>query len=334
MGDTIALDADLDYRTDTIYIGNTITNSSSPPAWIGKMYRLTTNSGSVTLSEWGVSVSGARRPSVLSSVFPSAGTSNVGPITSAPTVTADDNNNIWVFFGTGRFYSTADKSNTDQQYFYGIKDPVITGGCSQSSQTNCEKKNLLNVSSAQICDPCASGTNQVTGVTGVTSFESGSGTTSLIGMVQSMDGWYTTLPTAGERNLSAPTILGGTVFFTTFVPVNDVCTAAGSGSIYALFYQTGSAYKSSVIGSTTTGSGSTAQTTMARSMSLGTGLPSQMAVQIGGQGSGAAGSGSSSGCAGRVTGYIQASTGALNQFCGTPALSSWSRFVSWISQRE
>jgi len=142
-------------------------------------------------------------------------------------------------------------------------------------------------------------------------------------VVANKQGWFVIFPVAGERDLSSPTILGGTVFFTTFIPVNDICTASGDGNLYALFYLTGSAYKQSTIGTTSGGAN------VAKSISLGTGLPSQMAVQIGAQGSGSSGASSSAGCAGRVTGYIQASTGVLGSLCGTPALSVWSRMVSW-----
>jgi hypothetical protein len=65
------------------------------------------------------------------------------------------------------------------------------------------------------------------------------------------------------------------------------------------------------------------------SLSLGIGMPSQAAVQIGAQGSGASGTTSSSGCIGQVTAYVQAGTGAINQFCSKPALSPWSRMLSW-----
>ena len=116
------------------------------------------------------------------------------------------------------------------------------------------------------------------------------------------------------------------MFFTTFIPTTDICVAAGSGNLYALYYLTGTPYTQSAIGATTSGG----TTTITRSISLGTGLPSQMAVQIGAEGSGTSGaSGSGSGCAGRVTGFIQASTGVLGSVCGKPALSAWSRIVSW-----
>ncbi len=334
MGDVITLDSNLDYRVDAIYLGSVIDNGAGTPKWIGRMNRLTTKGGAFTnpSTDWGISGGSPRQPTILLSEFgcsPSPGCTGtkVGPITAAPTVTLDDAGQIWLFFGTGRFMGQTDKTYTATQYFYGVKDPVVTNACVQTTTTSCERKDLVNVTAATVCVVCASGTDQVTGVTGVTTFD-GTSTTSLVGLVASKEGWYVSLASS-ERSLSTPTILGGTVFFTSFIPSGDVCVASGDGYIYALFYKTGSAYKESVIGTETSGG----NTNVSKKVSLGTGLPSQMAVQIGGQGSGASGTASGSGCAGRITGFIQASTGALNQFCGKPALSSWSRYISWLSQR-
>jgi len=335
MGDVISVDSNLDFRVDAIYAGNVVTNSTPPPTYRGKMYRLATTAVSgthpETFSNWGILSGSNRVPTVLLANFacsptPCSGTTKVGPITSAATVSADNDNNIWVFFGTGRFFAQADKGNTDAQYFFGVKDPVAnTTLCPETSTTSCQRNDLVDVSNVTVCvvgvGSCTT-SNQVTGLTGVTTF-SGTSSTSLSGVVANKQGWFVTFPVAGERDLSSPTILGGTVFFTTFVPINDICTASGDGNLYALFYLTGSAYKQSTIGTTSGGAN------VAKSISLGTGLPSQMAVQIGAQGSGGSGASSSAGCAGRVTGYIQASTGVLGSLCGTPALSVWSRMVSW-----
>jgi type IV pilus assembly protein PilY1 len=300
------------------------------------MYRLMTGGGSPTLTGWGVASGSNRVPSLLLGDFSCTGSctgaNKVGPIVAAPTVTADDTSKVWIFFGTGRYFGSSDKTNSETQYFFGVKDPVVTGGCMESSVTSCEKKNLLNMSSAVICTVCASGTNQVTGVTGVTTFaglvEKIEGTPS--GTVPEMDGWYTTLPTARERNIASPTLVGGIVFFPTFIPVDDVCSGTGDSYLYALFYKTGSAYKESVIGTYTAGSNTNAN----RSIKIDSpGLASSMAIQIGGQGSGNSGGTSSSGCSGRITGFLQSSTGTLNQVCTKPALSAWSRYVSWMNQR-
>jgi len=329
MGDTISLDVDLDFRGDALYAGNTRSTGSSP-AWAGKLYRLATGGGSPTLTSWGIASGTERAPTVLLASFPFSATTQVGPITTAPTVTIDDSRALWVFFGTGRFFSVADKTNTDAQYFFGVKDPVVTGGCIESTVTSCERPDLVNVSSAAVCTICSGA--QVTGVTGVTTLL-GSATTTLQGLIQSKHGWYTTLPVAGERTVVSPTLIGGTVFFPTYVPSDDICTASGAGYLYALFYLTGSAYKEPIIGTQAVG----ADTLSSRSISLGTsGLASQMAVHIGAQGTGSSGSGFGSGggagCQGQLTGFIQSSTGTLSQLCTRPALSVWSHWISWLQQ--
>lgn len=327
MGDLIAYDRDLDYRVDAVYGGNDICSSScgvtGTPAWTGKMYRLTTGQGMQTdPANWG-------SPTLViqefSCVPQCVGTNKVGPVTAAPTVTSDDSNNVWVFFGTGRYWDPVnDKTNTDTQYFIGVKDFALNGLCNPST-TDCQQKDLLNISNAVICTVCASGTSQVTGVSGATTFNT------LLTAVSAKKGWYTTLPTSGERSLSTPTLLGGTLLFTTFVPATDICVVTGSGNVYALFYLSGTAYTDPVIGTYTSGG----NTNSSRSLNLGTGLPSSVAVQLVRQGTGVVGStGGPSPCSGGLNAVVQSSTAALSQVCGKPALSSWSRYVSWMNNRD
>lgn len=45
------------------------------------------------------------------------------PITAAPSV-GTDGYNYWIYFGTGRFFDVSDKTDTQQQSFYGIKEPL------------------------------------------------------------------------------------------------------------------------------------------------------------------------------------------------------------------
>ena len=144
----------------------------------------------------------------------------------------DDTAKLWVFWGSGRYYSNLDKTNTEQQYFYGVKDPVLNAGCTQSTATNCQQQDLVDMSSATVCTVCAG--NQVSGVAGgtVTSFD-GSTTTTLQGLVASKNGWFTTLPDSAERNLNSPAVLGGIVFFPSYVPTQDICAATGEGFLYA-----------------------------------------------------------------------------------------------------
>jgi type IV pilus assembly protein PilY1 len=292
-------------------------------AWTGKLYRLTTGGcvyAPCTTATWGGNAHG---PTVVLDQFPASLAMPVGPVTAAPTLTMDDASALWVFFGTGRYFSAADKTNTDPQYLFGVKDPVPTGGCTETTLVSCARRNLIDVSNAAVCVVCVDSA-EVTGVPGVSSLL-GTTTTTLQGKIQTMDGWFTTLSMSGERILSNPLLIGGAIFFSSFQPLTDPCEGAGTASLYALFYETGSAYKGSVVGTDASGS----NTNASRSISMGEGLPSQMAIQIGAQGSGGVGTTIGTGCSGQLTGFLQSSTGTLNQFCGNLPSAVWSRLVSW-----
>ena len=86
---------------------------------------------------------------------------------TAPSVTIDDASKVRVFFGTGRYLGNSDKTDTAQQYLFGIKDKVMNSGCTQTSTTNCliddtSAAALVNTTNAVVCVVCAPGTNQMT----------------------------------------------------------------------------------------------------------------------------------------------------------------------------
>ncbi len=335
MGDLMSLDANLDYRTDVVYAGSVIGDLSATPKWGGKLHRLTTSAngaapfgGSTTPSDWG---KGTKPTWFLydfgCSPSPScSGPKLPGPMAAAATATMDDSLNIWVFVGTGRMFHSEDQGNTETQYLFGLKDDVMNGTCTQGTDKDCVQKDLVNVSSTTICSVCTGGTNQVTDPnnTGVTTL-TGSSTSSLQGLVASKEGWYTTLPTSKERLLVSPTLIGGIVFFPSYAPGGDACTSGtGTSSLYALFYLTGSAYKTSVVGTETLGG----NTNVKRSTSLGVGAASQIGIHIGAQGTD-----TSTGITSRVKACSQLSTGALTCIQTQPALGTWSRYLSWINLR-
>jgi type IV pilus assembly protein PilY1 len=356
IGNAVTVDTDFDYRADILYFGNMICNGAAAPcngtttpSWKGKLYRLTLASSAnpVLGTEtdpcgWGIGAGCVRTPTVLLGDFACSGACTganlVGPVSTAVNVAQDDANKLWVYWGTGRYFANADKTNTNQQHFFGVKDLVPTSGCTQTTATNCEEKDLMDVSNAQVCvigtttgTGTCDATNQVSGVTGVDKFDSSGGTSNtLVGAVQNKDGWFTTLPDTRERVLSSPAIIGGLVFFPTFVPENDVCSSTGSSFLYALFYKSGTAYKESVIGTETAGS----NTNVKRRSAIGDpGMASGIAVHMGSAGSGASGSGGG-GCQGQMTANIQSSTGSIGQTCIKTAGVPWSYYVSWVSQRD
>ncbi len=294
IGDLTAFDRDLDYRHDVVYFGRVINDGALP--WRGKIYRLTMGAGGSTAkfgtvtnpTQWGIASGSARVPTEMLDTFASG--AEMGPVATAPSVTMDDAANVWVFAGSGRYYSKSDKTDTSIQYFVGLKDSVLNAGCDQSAGvTSCMDNDLVDVTTATVCvvgvGDCgqASGTNQVTGVTGATTF------TGLIGLVQSKDGWVTrlvepaSLPThpvaygIGERAVSSPTVFGGVVFFPTFIPTNDICVSSGTSRLWALFYKTGSAYQEPIIGTSAAG----ANQTVNKFGSLGEGLAFGIVVHMG-----------------------------------------------------
>lgn len=314
MADPITLDKDLDFRSDAVYVGRTIDPASSGIGyWTGKMNRLTMGACSAapcSTSTWGIASGGNRVPTEMLDTFNiGASWEYLGPTTSSPTVTLDDAGEVWVFFGTGRFLSTADKADTSTQYLLGLKDSVLrSGGCSQTSTTSCWDDNLLDVSNVQICVTCAAGSDQVNGVAGTTTYPA------LISLVKSMDGWVTNLPASGERSIVPPTIIAGAVLFPTFIPTTDICVAAGDSNLYALFYKTGGAYSEPIMGVDASGHSN-------RSISLGQGLASSVAIQIGAAPTG-------------VAGFYQTSGATIGKIAPKTPLSAWSQYISWVSRRD
>jgi type IV pilus assembly protein PilY1 len=330
MGHLVAIDKNLDFTTDAIYVGRTLNDGSLP--WRGKMYRLSMSCSAAPClpTSWGIASGGNRIPTEIIDTFTNASGSTIemGPITTAPALTVDDSNQVWVFWGTGRYLSNADKIDNSIQSLFGIKDSVVNGTCTQSSATSCWDNNLVDATNAVVCLVCSAGTNQVTdpnnaGVTTV----NGTGTTSMVGLVQSKDGWRVTLPgpyttTSGgvttnysaERSIVTPTVFGGTVFFPTFAPTSDFCGSDGTSNLYALFYKTGTAGTTPVIGTSVQGS----NTNVTTKISLGVGAASSLSVHVGLEGASL---------------FTQMSNS--NFITQGAALGDfYSRYTSWIHQRD
>jgi type IV pilus assembly protein PilY1 len=335
IGDMKAVDRNLDYRTDVVYFGRAMSNTMP---WHGKIYRLALGTilpfgGATDPNNWGVAGTGAaagyRQPTEILDYFDTttfgSSTVQMGPVLAAPATAVDDASKLWVFVGSGRYFSNSDKTDTSTQYFVGVKDKVMNNGCTlpQTSTVDCWANVLVDVSAAQVCvvgvGNCGqtSGTNQVTGVSGVSTMAQ------LMTLVGSKDGWVTKLlpasgPGVGERVLSAPTVFGGIVFFPTFTPTNDICASTGTSNLYALFYKTGGPYQEPIIG-TTAGAGGVANVN--RSTSLGSGMAFGAVPYVG---SGADGTSP-------YKLFINTSSGSLSPQEVNLAIDPRSHFASWIN---
>jgi type IV pilus assembly protein PilY1 len=152
----------------------------------------------------------------------------------------------------------------------------------------------------------------------------------MVGLVQSKDGWYVKLATAAgtsaERSVSSPVVLAGAVFFPTLVPTNDFCASTGTSYLYALYYKTGSAYTSPIIGTSAAGANTVSNTRM----NLGDGVASQVAIHIDGTGNlpgGPPGGPPIKACS-------QMSTGSSTCVDANAPNPPWSRYMSWEHERR
>jgi type IV pilus assembly protein PilY1 len=189
------------YQDDAVYIGYSQYNGSS---WTGGVLRLVSNEKldpSTNLPTWKLS-------KVIDGIGPV--TNNIGRLQDRK------NHNLWLYFGSGRYFYGADDPTT-QQKLVGIKDPCYNS--SDKLDYNCTTKKSLSDLTLQNGD-----LKQVTN-----------------------QGWYinmrpqdTVKSFNAERVISDPVAMtNGAVFFTTFSPTSNICNFGGNSSMWALKYDTG-----------------------------------------------------------------------------------------------
>jgi type IV pilus assembly protein PilY1 len=129
---------------------------------------------------------------------------NDQPIEATPVLSTDELGNILVYFGTGRYIVEEDIDDTSQQTFYCVIDD-------HSGAT---------VTPASMVDQTYTFTE----------------------MIDLDEGWYINLvEVPGERVTSKISLVGGTVYFTSFQPATEMCQAGGSSWLYAIDFLDGSA---------------------------------------------------------------------------------------------
>jgi len=292
MASPITLDLNLNYNVDVIYIGETYDDSGS---WKGKMQRISTRSNTDPAPEpavWPDKVDPTLNPWLMTTLL-----SADAPITASATASIDEDENIWIYFGTGRYYDDTDLIDTTSQYFYGIKDACAYGGCTAADEV--ALADLYDSSTIMVMTD-----KDVVNATSTT-------WNNFVDEVQAKEGWYLNLDTAGERVLSRPSILGGVVIFPTFIPDADVCSFGGEGKFYVLYYETGTAYYKDILGTETYGDSELCL----KSIDLGQGVTSDVGIHVGKKSTG--------------TGFIQRGTGAVEQIEIPTPFGIKSGIIAW-----
>lgn len=159
---------------------------------------------------------------------------NIGPVTSSITKLQDrKNKNLWIFFGTGRyFYKMDDGSTGTRQRIYGIKEPCYSDNTGSPTFAPLGPENDIH----NTCTKSVS-----SGLVDQTADSSSPQTT----LPANSNGWYIELDSAageflGERVITDPIASpSGAVFFTTFFPTADICGFGGNSYIWSVRYDTG-----------------------------------------------------------------------------------------------
>jgi type IV pilus assembly protein PilY1 len=235
ISDPIAVDLNIgpypsskEFMTDLVYFGTTAGTQNSTS---GKMYRLYTNYNSTNWNAISTLIDVAK------------------PITSAASVAKDDNNRLWVYFGTGRLFNTQDIPQNAKMTFYGIKEQY-------DNTSTVNPANLFDSTNVTLSNSQCSGTENYDCV------RASKGGTLILGphptpghwdnllaAVNSTDGWKIDLMHDQERVLGQPAVLGGTVIFTSNTPTSDVCEAFDANStLWSVYYKTGTAFYKPILG--------------------------------------------------------------------------------------
>lgn len=260
VGDCISVDINLNGQADVFYCG--------------------------TYSQWGVSAGRMYRLVTCSNFYPGTEQADPNtwtlntlidlqrPVTAGPVAAKDENNNFWVYFGTGRFYASADKTDPTNQYIVGIKDNRM-----DTVRSLGQLRDVSNIA--------------VNGIDSV-SYNGTSGPwinwRSFMTDMAAYKGWYRALPVSGvslnlaEKSLNKPVVIGGAILASTFVPSDDPCAVGGTGYLYGLYYTTGTAYYDPILARGDPGTSGVGVGDNPIKINLGAGQPSAPSIHIGATG--------------------------------------------------
>ena len=215
VGDILAIDADKDYHAEKIYFGTAYRSAG----WGGDLMSISIPNQD--LSGW------TPLPSAIKTLFAGG-----YPFTSSPDAAKDTSGDVWVYAGSGKYYSDLDEIDTAQQIFFGLKD-------NDATVAEGALYNATNVPT----------TGTITQTAKVCAYDSSTGSFGLQDVVTAINpsspaptedasGWKIYLAN-GERVLSRPLAVGGIVDFLTYRPDADICRFGGNSYLYAVGYTTG-----------------------------------------------------------------------------------------------
>jgi type IV pilus assembly protein PilY1 len=201
-------DLEGDYIADRIYVGNLY----------GNMYRVDNIGKNMT-------------PTVSTLFTYDHASPTVNPIRAKADYAYDTTpGDIWVYFGSGMYETQTDKTDYNEQYFFGLKDGTTPAATYHLSDlvTLQAKFTTVNIDGKDVTLRYIDGTNDYNEPWKTQLFAK-----------QADWGWSEAAPSGSERVITQPLAVGGVVFFTTYIPDEDVCAGSGDIWVFVLDYQSG-----------------------------------------------------------------------------------------------
>jgi type IV pilus assembly protein PilY1 len=315
VGDILAVDRDKDYNSETIYFGTSYYDTAES-TWKGKLAKVDIPNQSLA-DAW--------TPEVTTLL-----TGNY-PITASPDAAKDATGTVWVYGGTGKYFSDVDEGDATQHLMFGIKDAsgiaypvsaaadVADGGLVDQTTVTTEGT-VTETTTACMHNPTS---NQFENRTMVTAIAQTSAAVDVPTV-----GWKMSL-SAGERVITRPLAVGGLVDFLTYMPSSDECSYGGDSYLYALDYIRGVAPSNIAIrtpDTTKDASGNIATSgavIVAKGVKLGPGAPpTGEAIIVPPPKEGQE----------QLKKKIQIATGVIVEAENTPVISVVSKIVHWLKK--
>lgn len=201
----LTVDMEADYIADRIYVGNLY----------GNMYRISNIGKDMT-------------PQVTT-LFTSNNTSPyINPIRAkADFAYSEMDDEVWIYFGTGRYEDQSDKLDTNQQYFFGLKDGV-TPAATYTPEVLVTLQGKFVVA-------------DIDGKSRTLRYVDGDNEFAEPWKMQLYEGTFPDGPlsSGSERVISRPLAVAGMVLFTTFIPDENICAGSGETWVFAVDYKSG-----------------------------------------------------------------------------------------------
>jgi len=315
MNAPVSLDKNMDFSCNALYFGESYLSGS----WKGKLYKVSIpcigaggDYDDSNVNNYVDDPLDASNPWTLSCLF-----NATKPITAPVALSVDLFDNSWVYVGSGRYISTDDKTSTDQQYLFGIKDPFFNSDhIGDGYYHNYTSSLELQISDLFDADPyliAEGGDDVYVSGTSIGTFDY------LVSLARQEDGWVRSLTTSGERVLVKGSVVGGIVLTPSFIPNDDICSFGGESNLYGFYYETGTAYcwVGFDNGTTTQEISGQQVTTVNDKTTLGEGRASAVGIHVGTAG---------------VRTFVQQSTGTILIEGVTPAFNIKSGLKSWLER--